>query len=554
MKDFMHMGPERLVFFLTIISSLSLIYEPGKVSALTTVHIAPVNSPFYPGAPAGSANVQSAFFNPPPSSNPPPYSSPPPSSNPPPYSSPDLSSPSSTTPQESPINAQLKQPTLYGDTSVPQNGSISPLKAATTERLAATNQLLLQTTSPYMTDDKFDVLLPETTEVLMYPTWATNSKYDTNNGWFAYMHGVVFKRHSPSFFNRLTIKAFSKHYGDNTPDERDRLKGRLSYFFADHSKRKTGVSVMDDITLSGSSQRLPRMSLDSDGHFNADSVALPGQGYFPGDIVQFQVRLPTTNRVYFGRCHLYGSTGWSILTDIDDTIKDTRVPKYAQMFRKAFMEKYEAVPGMVDLFQYLSVKLATQESPDVGFHYISGTPFALMPSLDRWLKRSNFPPGPVHLAKFRIKDPSTLYNLPKYVQFKVNEMGRVHKDFPRRKFILFGDSGQGDEKAYAQLMKSDGGDRYQCMFIRLVSGIDEAAEYKLNRLERWVTSLSDIPQTRWRLFRDPKELYDIDIAGGKCHPDAEHAAIVADIQAQKGMLVSEVTRIINSPAIPLATP
>ncbi|KAI9230439.1 MAG: hypothetical protein DHS80DRAFT_21419 [Piptocephalis tieghemiana] len=503
MPLFAYMDPGRLILLLALTSFLGLMNHPSPVTAFTT----PISQP---------SLQQQSFVQ-------------------------------SDQPPSSMNHSHFTSPPTT-------NSSLDQLLLEKKQECSTTNYLLRQTTSPDLPDDTSDSILPGTTEVLMYPTWASNSMYDVNDGYHAYIHGVVFKRHKPSFLNRIIIKAFIKHYGSTNPEEKQRLEGRLSYFFADHSKHKTKVSTVDDISLSGSTYRLPHLIPDSDGHFETESTPLPSAPYLPGDIVELQVRLPSSNRPFYGRCHLYGPTGWSILTDIDDTIKDTRVPKYNKMFRKAFMEKYEAIPGMVELFQYLSVKLATQAAPDVGFHYISGTPFSLMPSLDRWLKRSNFPSGPLQLAKFRIKDPSTLYNLPQYVQFKVTEMTRVRRYFPHRKFILFGDSGQGDERAYAQLMKGEGGDSFQCMFIRLVSGVDEATEYELNRLERWITSLSDIPQTRWRLFRDPKELYNIDIAGGKCHPDEDHAAILADMEAQKGMLVSEVTRIINSPALPLSSP
>jgi len=163
--------------------------------------------------------------------------------------------------------------------------------------------------------------------------------------------------------------------------------------------------------------------------------------------------------------------------------------------------------------------LATRESPDVAFHYVSGTPYSLDPSIDRFFVNASYPLGVVTLAKLRFKNPTTVLGLLQYAQFKVVEANRVAAAYPQRRIVLFGDSGQSDAKAYGELMRGDpNGARYPCAFIRLVTGIDAKKEAKLNQRSVFDKAFAGVPTSRWYLYRDPAELWNIQWEQGRCRP------------------------------------
>jgi phosphatidate phosphatase APP1 len=138
------------------------------------------------------------------------------------------------------------------------------------------------------------------------------------------------------------------------------------------------------------------------------------------------------------------SRGISVISDIDDTIKHTGITgDKRQMFRNVFVRDYQdiSIEGVSDWYS----KLYTQ---GVRFHYVSNAPWGLYPVINAYLKSANLPPGSIHLKQYNgiingLFEPSaekkriTLYN--------------IVRDFPNRKFILIGDSGEGDLEAYCDL-------------------------------------------------------------------------------------------------------
>jgi phosphatidate phosphatase APP1 len=57
---------------------------------------------------------------------------------------------------------------------------------------------------------------------------------------------------------------------------------------------------------------------------------------------------------------------------------------------------------MADLYQRWA------EQSNVVFHYVSGSPWQLYPSLSDFVLRAGFPPGIFHLRQFRLKDESAV--------------------------------------------------------------------------------------------------------------------------------------------------
>ena len=369
-------------------------------------------------------------------------------------------------------------------------------------------------------DDSLD-LPTNTPQALIYPTYAY--PVDNGNAFTPSLHGVLIRR--PEHFNlayRILLKMYKMHWKPKNKEEDDRLTARMSYFFARTlgSVRKLTPRVTG-LTVGG--YRVPSLPIRHDGRFNTDAVVsqiqIPTTQVHPGDTLIAKYAFPTSDEIQYGRVHVYGQRGWSIVADIDDTVKDTWVIDYNKMFRRAFLETYQPVRGMPQLFQHLNQHLSTPDTPDVAFHYVSGTPYGLLPSLERFFVNQSFPLGPIAVAKFRVKDPSTIWRLPQYVEFKIDETHKLARDFPYRRFIFFGDSGQRDAQAYGDLMREDPTrKRYQCAFIRLITGVDPKKEAKLNVREIFVKAFEGVDQRRWFLFREPEELLGIDFHSGRCRP------------------------------------
>jgi phosphatidate phosphatase APP1 len=68
--------------------------------------------------------------------------------------------------------------------------------------------------------------------------------------------------------------------------------------------------------------------------------------------------------------------------------------------------------------------------------------------------------------------------------------------FPKRRFILVGDSGEKDPEIYGALARSQPG-RIVGIFIRDVTG-DAAARYE--------AAFRGVPRETWAVFKDPAEV------------------------------------------------
>ncbi|KAK9236061.1 hypothetical protein V1525DRAFT_434114 [Lipomyces kononenkoae] len=136
--------------------------------------------------------------------------------------------------------------------------------------------------------------------------------------------------------------------------------------------------------------------------------------------------------------------GVSLISDIDDTVKHTGITGAKKgIFKNVFVKDYTEleIKGVADWYQKLN-KLG------VPIHYVSNSPWQLYPSIAKFLHRAGLPTGSVHLKHYN----GFLYGLLEpAVERKRFNLESILVDFPQRKFILVGDSGEMDLEAYVAL-------------------------------------------------------------------------------------------------------
>ena len=154
-------------------------------------------------------------------------------------------------------------------------------------------------------------------------------------------------------------------------------------------------------------------------------------------------------------------TGVSLISDIDDTVKHSAIASGAkEIFRNTFVRELAdlAVDGVAQWYSKL-VKLGVE------FHYVSNAPWQLYPLLERYFKLVGLPPGSFHLKHYTgmlqgIFEPTA--------ERKKTSLERIMDDFPDRKFVLVGDSGEADLEVYTELVMANPG-RILGIFIRDVT-------------------------------------------------------------------------------------
>ncbi|KAJ1657676.1 hypothetical protein IWQ61_002970 [Dispira simplex] len=149
----------------------------------------------------------------------------------------------------------------------------------------------------------------------------------------------------------------------------------------------------------------------------------------------------------YGIVDLVGPKGISVISDIDDTIKISDVIQGTlALMEKALFRHSQPVPGMAQVYQRWWEQGAH-------FHYVSNTPWQLFPTLQKFFTEHQFPPGSAHLKMWDHGDRSRMSFLHDPADSKREAIRRILRDFPQRKFILVGDSGQRDMELYADMAR-----------------------------------------------------------------------------------------------------
>ncbi|EME50034.1 hypothetical protein DOTSEDRAFT_50175 [Dothistroma septosporum NZE10] len=153
--------------------------------------------------------------------------------------------------------------------------------------------------------------------------------------------------------------------------------------------------------------------------------------------------------------------GVSLISDIDDTIKHSAISAGArEIFRNAFIRELGdlTIDGVREWYN-------TLHDMGVKLHYVSNSPWQMYPVLTSYFKLANLPRGSFHLKQYSgmlqgIFEP--------VAERKKSSLEKIMRDFPDRRFVLVGDSGEADLEVYTETALDNPG-RVLGVFIRDVT-------------------------------------------------------------------------------------
>jgi len=174
-----------------------------------------------------------------------------------------------------------------------------------------------------------------------------------------------------------------------------------------------------------------------------------------------------------GQIQLIPPSGTSIISDIDDTIKITEIPAGEKVvLRNTFFKPFEATPCMAEFYRTFA--------KDSAFHYVSGGPWQLYAPVSNFIfsHKAGFPLGSVHMKNVRtnLLESKTYEDFLKLtgiggsatVAQKNEQIKRLLRHFPNRRFILIGDSGEHDPEIFSGIRQQHPG-RIKSIYIRDVT-------------------------------------------------------------------------------------
>lgn len=177
---------------------------------------------------------------------------------------------------------------------------------------------------------------------------------------------------------------------------------------------------------------------------------IQNQNRFPGEL------LIPSSKAQFG-----------VVSDIDDTILHTGVVsllKWRLIYNSIFKSAKSRTPleGSVELFHKLHLGSSGKNANPI--FYVSHSPWNLYRYLELFLKKNNFPKGPILLRSvseaLKKKQQDEKPN-------KQNEIINILKTYPDLPFILIGDSGEQDPDIYMEIAEAFP-DRILAIYLRSV--------------------------------------------------------------------------------------
>jgi phosphatidate phosphatase APP1 len=308
--------------------------------------------------------------------------------------------------------------------------------------------------------------------------------------WSITVQGRIFKPATESRGRRLLIEAITWRAGlDDHEKKSALLSERVSYFLSDSEKRFVLVQI--------GSQTFHLPTSNQAGYFTTEvSLAKDEASKLAKDRVISFESLPTAvnPRRFTGEVTLVPEEGVSVVTDMDDTVKDTHVLDREEMLKNTFVRPFKAVAGMPELYRSWKEALGDR----IQFHVVSAGPWQLYEPLSAFSAAAGFPTFTWDMRSVDINAAHLNELTPNPYPFKVSRIEALIKLFPKRHFVCVGDSGEKDPEVYSRIL-SEFRDRVDAVFIHDVTNQSQDAD----RYRRLFTGAE---AAKFRVFRDPKDL------------------------------------------------
>jgi len=305
--------------------------------------------------------------------------------------------------------------------------------------------------------------------------------------WNIPIHGWVYEPQSIWAVHKIVSELLERKY-DLKADQSTQatFKQRLNLFTVDNERSKRII-----IELKGQRYELPKSK--PNGQFEG-LIKIPAAKIKANKhgLINFTAVLKHgDDRQIMGSSMLLKPEGVSVISDIDDTVKLSYINDRKRMFDAAFFQPFNAVKGMPELYQQW-------QQSGAAFHFVSSSPWQLYEPLIEFIQDCEFPWASFSLKKVRIKDDTFLNLFKSGLVTKPAAIKTIMQRYPKRRFVLVGDSGEQDAQAYAQIAR-DYSDQVAKIYIRNVH-----ADKTLN--EQYNTVFDGLNRRLWSTFVYPSQI------------------------------------------------
>ncbi|KFY42281.1 hypothetical protein V495_04584 [Pseudogymnoascus sp. VKM F-4514 (FW-929)] len=317
----------------------------------------------------------------------------------------------------------------------------------------------------------------------------------TTNNWEAEVIAAVFDKETGVKVS-FVVADIAEKLGLGHGDEAEaRIKDRLMPFMQ---------SVLPGRVVNVDFGRRTQLKLGPGGRNGISSDLRQLPRHKDGEVVTGVAKVPRgTNGLLEMKTAYAEPEGWSVISDVDDTIKVTQTGDPIGILRSTFAADAAPVPGMPLLYKYIQT-VVTKSAP---WFYLSASPYNLYAFLHEFI-HDFYPPGTLILRDASWRNlAGLLTSLTQATQeYKVDRMDKIHSWLPKRKMICIGDSTQSDPEAYGEIYRKYPG-WVKLILIRRVDNIAEVGLEEKNDASRFEKAFKDVPESVWHVYSDAEECH-----------------------------------------------
>lgn len=190
-------------------------------------------------------------------------------------------------------------------------------------------------------------------------------------------------------------------------------------------------------------------------------VPLNNAGLAPGNASNAQIqRLNVYNQGSSlngnATSYLVPLKGLTIVNDIDDTLRITRIYQPTEGLLNSFARPFVPWMNMPDIYANWS-----RSVPDLHFHYLTTTPEQITRNYMDFILKT-YPGGSFDTRPLNFSDITATLSIRKFL------LEKIFQTYPQRKFILVGDTSNSDVMKDYPAMATEFPGQVQCIFLRSV--------------------------------------------------------------------------------------
>lgn len=202
--------------------------------------------------------------------------------------------------------------------------------------------------------------------------------------------------------------------------------------------------------------------------------------------------------------YLVPPEGLTIVSDIDDILRITKIWDPAEIIDNTFARPYVPWMNMPDIYANWSRALNVSNQT-THFHYLTTLPEQVTRNYEQFIY-ATYPGGSFDTRPLNFSDVSATLSIRKFL------LDKVFETFPRRKFILVADTSNSDVMRDYPAMVTDYPGQVQCIFLRNTSATDSTDKFPYD-----TSGFKNINQRMYMFFVTPDDLTNLDIANGECY-------------------------------------